>query len=256
MSERTLFIVAGVLVFAAAAVYLTRMPPALPSPQAAPAPVAAAPVPETPAVHSPPPAVRPAVQPPVQSIPEPAVLRIAHAYADGGGFNWDGGTGTPEEIRFKGERILSRSKGGTYCCGFTFAVVMRAAAEAGLLEEKTVSQMRKFQQHWYAATPQAREKQQIFALEWLGIGHEVPLMEALPGDFVRLWHGGSGHSVILVRWIVEHGKKTGIEYRATQGSTDGIGNRTEYLPGTPGHEAGDFNLDRTYAGRLNTRPTK
>ncbi len=138
-----------------------------------------------------------------------AVLKIADSFPNGGGFNWDRGTGTPEEIRFGGQRILTKSKRGTYCCGFTFAVVMRAAAEGGLLKGKSVTQIKKFQQHWYAATPEAREKQQIFAMEWLGIGKQVPFMDAEPGDFVRLWHGGSGHSVIFVRWVAEDGRKVG-----------------------------------------------
>jgi hypothetical protein len=190
------------------------------------------------------------VLPAVSPTPHSNVLKIANSFPDGGGFNWDKGSGTPEEIRFSGQRILSKAKQGTYCCGFTFAVVMRAAKEAGLLEGKSVSQIRKFQQHWYAATPEAREKQQIYALKWLGIGKEVPLLAAQSGDFIRLWHGGSGHSVILVRWIVENGKQVGLEYRGTQGSTDGVGNRIEYVPGAPGHENGDFIPDRTYAGRL------
>lgn len=179
------------------------------------------------------------------------VLQIAESFPDGGGFNWNRGTGTPEEIRFNGTRILSKSTNGTYCCGFTFAVVMRAAANAGLLKGKSVAQIKKFQQHWYAATPEAREKQQIFAMEWLGIGKQVPLLDAEPGDFIRLWHGGSGHSVVLVRWIMENGRKAGIEYRGTQGSTDGIGNRIEYLPGAAESSRGDFVMARTYSGRLN-----
>jgi len=191
----------------------------------------------------------PRAEPPAP-VPSP-VLQIAESFPDGGGFNWNRGTGTPEEIRFNNTRILSKSTNGTYCCGFTFAVVMRAAANGGLLKGKSVAQIKKFQQHWYAATPEAREKQQIFAMEWLGIGRQVPLMDAEPGDFVRLWHGGSGHSVVLVRWIVENGRKAGIEYRGTQGSTDGIGNRIEYLPGAAESARGDFVVARTYAGRLN-----
>ncbi len=201
------------------------------------------------------PATNPAPAPVSAAVPKPLpgpnVLKIAAAFPDGGGFNWDGGTGTPEEIKFNGEKILSKSRRGTYCCGFTFAVVMRAASEAGLLEGKSAEQIRAFQQHWYANTPKSREKQQIFALQWLGIGHEVPLLDAQPGDFIRLWHGSSGHSVIFVRWVTAaDGKKIGLEYRGTQSSTNGIGNRTEYLPGAPDHKRGDFDVKRTYAGRL------
>mgnify|MGYP001562297843 CR=1 FL=1 len=70
------------------------------------------------------------VQPAAFALPDSIVLIIANSFSNGGGFNWDKGSGTPEEIRFKGQRILSKAKNGTYCCGFTFAVVMRAANEA------------------------------------------------------------------------------------------------------------------------------
>jgi len=178
------------------------------------------------------------------------VLRIANSYPNGGGFKWDSGTGTPDEIKFKGQRILSKSKSGTYCCGFTFAVVMRVADETGMLKGKTVAQIRQFQRDWYAATPQSREKQQIYALEKHGLGHEVKLLDAIPGDFVRLWHGGSGHSVIFVKWIIENGKKVAFEYRGTQSSTNGIGNKIEYLSDALTGRAGDFDLNRTYVGRM------
>ena len=60
------------------------------------------------------------------------VVEIAHAIKDGGGYEWKG-TGVPEDIRFNGERILAKGQ-STYCSGFTFAVVMRAASERGLCE--------------------------------------------------------------------------------------------------------------------------
>jgi hypothetical protein len=50
-----------------------------------------------------------------------------------------------------------------------------------------------------------------------------------------------------VRWVVEDGRKVGLEYRGTQGSTDGIGNRIERFD--------EFVLERTYVGRLNIAGT-
>src|SRR5688572_33435891 len=74
------------------------------------------------------------------------VEAISRTFPDGGGYNvkW-GGSGTPQEIRFKDARILAKGTDGTYCCGFTFNVVMKAAGEAGLLKDKTVEQVKRFQ---------------------------------------------------------------------------------------------------------------
>jgi hypothetical protein len=181
--------------------------------------------------------------------PNSLVLAVANEYRAGGGFNWCEGSGTPEEIRFKGSRILSRGKGGTYCCGFTFAVVMKAAARAGLLQDKSVKQIRQFQREWYGATPASAERQCALALENLKIGQEVKLAEARPGDFVRLWRTTCGHSVIFQRWIVEKGRCVGMEYRGTQGSTDGIGNAIEYFKAVPGHD-GTIDVEGTHVARL------
>jgi hypothetical protein len=181
------------------------------------------------------------------------VLAVANEYRNGGGFNWGDGSGTPEEIRFKGSRILSKGKQGTYCCGFTFAVAMKAASRAGLLEDKSVAQIRRFQREWYGATPASADRQCALAVETLKIGKEVKLAEAQPGDFLRLWRTTCGHNLILLRWIVEGGKRVGIEYRGTQDSTDGIGNATEYFKGAPGHD-GTIDLKKTHVARLLNRP--
>src|SRR5687767_9457655 len=85
------------------------------------------------------------------------VVKIARGYKDGGGYKWKG-SGTPEEINFKGERILPKGE-STYCSGFTFAVVMKAAEERGLLRDKTPDQIRAFQKDWYGATKESGETQ-------------------------------------------------------------------------------------------------
>src|SRR5205823_2079184 len=90
------------------------------------------------------------------------VMNIAEEYPDGGGYSRSG-TGVPEEIRFNDKRILSASTTGTYCSGFTFAVVMRALARYGLLEGKTVDDVRAFQQAWYGATDASKEKTCVIA---------------------------------------------------------------------------------------------
>src|ERR1051325_2490715 len=77
------------------------------------------------------------------------VLAIARSFPDGGNYEWKG-TGVPEDIRFNGQTILEKGK-TTYCSGFTFGVVMKAATGRGLLKKKTIDQVREFQKEWYGA---------------------------------------------------------------------------------------------------------
>ncbi len=172
------------------------------------------------------------------------------AFPDGGGYDklWKG-SGSPEEIGFRGKTILAKGANGTYCCGFTFAVAMRMAAERGLLADRSVEQVQRFQKEWFGATPASREKQCVVAAQNLGIGREVTLEDARPGDFVQFWRAsGSGHSVVLLRPLRRDGRLIGIEYRSSQGSTNGIGNRTEHF--ADADPQGTILRTRTYVCRL------
>ena len=85
-----------------------------------------------------------AAKPKAAKSPNDMVLEAARSYPDGGGYNWTGNaTGVPETIAFKGQTILKKTE-GTYCCGFTFAVVMKAASEAGLLRDNHPPTRRNF----------------------------------------------------------------------------------------------------------------
>jgi hypothetical protein len=103
--------------------------------------------------------------------PNDVVLRAARSFAEGGGYNttW-AGSGTPEEITFQGERVLARGTGGTYCCGYTFAVAMKAGQQLKLFEGKSLEQIKRFQKEWYGAVaePPIREKQCALAVGNLG----------------------------------------------------------------------------------------
>ncbi|MDB6124992.1 MAG: hypothetical protein JWQ71_3985 [Pedosphaera sp.] len=181
------------------------------------------------------------------------VIRIARTFKDGGGYNtaWKG-SGAAEEISFKGEKILPAAEGGTYCCGFTFTVAMRAAAERGLFKDKTPQQIRQFQKEWYGATEASREKLCQMAVTTLGIGKAVPFDEVQLGDFVQLWRAKSGHSVLFLSWVEENGKKIGMQYRSSQPATDGIGDSVEYFTkAAPGKSP--LNRARTYFCRLNSK---
>lgn len=177
------------------------------------------------------------------------VLKIANAYKDGGGYEWKG-SGVPEEIRFKGARILPKGE-ATYCSGFTFAVVMKAAEARGLLRDKSVEQVRTFQKQWYGATKESGETQCAFAVERLGIGKQVMAEKARQGDFLQLWRKNkSGHSVVFLEWVKDGRRPIGVKYRSTQMSTDGIGDRIEFFAGVPGKD-GKVDPKRMYFCRLN-----
>jgi hypothetical protein len=182
-----------------------------------------------------------------------AVLNVSQAYPDGGEYNgaWTG-SGTPEQIDHQGQRILAAGTGGTYCSGFTFATVMKTAREAGLLEGKSVEQVRRFQKEWYGAVqePEMREKQCALAVGNLGIGRQVSPEEAEPGDFAQFWRARSGHSVVFLGWVYDpNGNRAGLKYRSSQGSTGGIGNKIEFFRDSAAGE-GHVDPERIYFARL------
>ena len=189
-----------------------------------------------------------------------SVLEIAREFPAGGGYNtaWKG-SGCPEAVAVNGTALLAKGTGGTYCSGFTFAVAARAAAARGLFQGVSPERLKRFQKEWYGAVPETAEKQCVTALENLGIGAAVALDSAEPGDFIQLWRvpkpgatRGSGHSVVLVRLVVENGKAAGIEYLSSQQSTDGIGVRIERFADAAANPGG-VDRARTHAGRLKSR---
>jgi hypothetical protein len=182
------------------------------------------------------------------------VVVIARSHHNGGGYDssWKG-SGVPAEIRFHGERILAKGL-GSYCCGFTFAVVMDAATRRGLLRNKTADEVRVFQKQWYGATEESREIQCALAVETLGIGEPVETKQAQPGDFLQFWRTNkSGHSVVFLEWIEKGGQRVGFKYRSSQGSTDGIGDRVEYFARVAGKE-GAVDPQQMYFCRLSESP--
>ncbi|MCA9240833.1 MAG: hypothetical protein KDA37_11565 [Planctomycetales bacterium] len=184
------------------------------------------------------------------------VLEVARSFPDGGGYDdsWKG-SGSPEEVRHQGEVILAKAE-RSYCCGYTFAVAMRVLGERGLLEGKSVDQVRRFQKLWYGSTDKDREVLCAYAAQELGVGREVPLEKARPGDFVQLWRAsGSGHSVVLVDWVREDGRVVGMKYRSSQGSTGGIADKVEYFSDAPGRKGG-IDRKRTHACRLSEASAK
>lgn len=207
------------------------------------------------------PATQPATRPAIPGYPEdvPAdlprqnelVLETAYSYPPGGGYrrDWGGGTGTPDELRHDDQVILARDEGGTYCCGYTLAIVMRVMNELGLLEGRSYDEVKRFQKLWYGSTAEDRERLVSYAVEDLGVGQEVPEDEALPGDFLQFWRTNkSGHSVVFLGWLTDdQDRRIGVRYHSSQGSTDGIGDHSERFA----EHGGKVDPERLYFARLN-----
>jgi len=180
------------------------------------------------------------------------ILEIANSYKNGGGYKWSG-TGCPESVFHKGQLVIAKSTTNTtYCCGFTFVIAMKLLQKHNLLDDKTLIQVKKFQQEWYGATPESAEKQPVIALIRMGLGKEISFQEAKAGDFIQFWRGKTGHSAVFKGWILNEKKDTvGIEYRSTQKATDGIGDNKEYFEGIEMEgKKGEVIKKRTYFARI------
>lgn len=170
------------------------------------------------------------------------VLDVARAIPDGGIYRISG-TGVPFDIVHKGTSILAKGS-FVYCSGFTFAAVMRAAERRGLLAQKTVEQIRRFQREWYGGEGDT-ERQQGPAMRNLDIGKPVSHDEAVPGDFVQYWRQTSGHSVVFLDWLLDAGnKKIGLKYRSA--GSKGVGDSQEKFSDS----GGAINRARVYFSRL------
>lgn len=177
------------------------------------------------------------------------ILRIAYSYRDGGGYNMRT-SGVPEDIVCNGKTILPGDPNATHCCGITFAIVMKAAQERGLLKGVGADRVQQFQKDWYGKGPYDRKRGSALAMEILGIGREVALEQALPGDFVNFSKSTSGHSAVLLEWMRRNGRIIGIRYRSSQPSTDGIGDYAEYFRSS-GIGGEDIKADSVVVSRLN-----
>lgn len=160
----------------------------------------------------------------------PQILQLARSISGYVYQQTPGGSGIPfDNIIFKNNRILAKDN-FVYCSGFTLYVCYTVAKQAGLLEGKTVSEIKKFHRDWYGISGETNLLSG-FALSNLGIGINVSWADAKPGDICQLWRSESGHSVIFLDWIYDNNNdRIGISYRSSQTST-GVSNNREYLIG-------------------------
>jgi hypothetical protein len=178
------------------------------------------------------------------------VYDAAFSYADGSGGEYNlAGNGVIETIYHKGQVVLNYT-GNTYCNGTSFTIAMNVINKRNLFANKTLREVKTFQQIWYGVQQSTVERQQGPALEYMGIGKNIPQTEAIPGDFAQIWRtNSSGHSVVFLGWVQENGKIVGLKYRSSQGRgpNSGVGNRTEYFSDTG---KGSVVRQRTYISRI------
>jgi hypothetical protein len=171
----------------------------------------------------------------------PLVVEVLRGYADDGAhkYHWPktgGWKGNTKDLVY-GDQLLAAGDpdGRCYCCGLTFEVFLDAwrlwtlrRGRSWQIVDFDLDRVRLLHQQWFGS---AADKTCVrTALVDNGLGHEVLDWEdAKPGDFVQLWRAnGSGHSVVFLAWVRgADGAIEGIRYWSTQGSTQGIGERTE-----------------------------
>ncbi len=179
------------------------------------------------------------------------ILDIAYRYPDGGSYRWEG-TGTPVSVKHKGVVLAEKCEGWTYCNGYTFAVVMEAAEQRGLLDDIPIDPMWFFKRQWYASAEGSAERGTQLAMQTLGIGRSVSPWKARPGDFIY-WQRPlfkSAHSAIFLDWVKKNGKIIGFRYRGSQPTSDGIGDEQELFTSS-GFVGAGTPPDRFYVARLN-----
>ncbi len=131
----------------------------------------------------------------------------------------NGFDGVTHDLVWNGTVIAkSEPERRTFCCGLTLEIWF------SLFDHKlslSAQDIRKIKADWFVAT--GKRKGCVDGLVPRGLGTEVLLKDAQPGNFCQLWRkSGSGHSVVYLGHTAET-----ISYWSTQPSTNGIGKRTE-----------------------------
>lgn len=165
------------------------------------------------------------------------VLKLIGEYPTDGThqYHWVAGfDGVTRDLEYQGNVIAkSEDQQRTYCCGLTFEVYFRACLEAGV-NLGSLADVKRLKNEWFIARTKYpanqiwKHKGPADALVPQGLGIEVQLEQARPGDFLQLWRkNGSGHSVIFMESV-----ENGFQYWSTQPVTDGIGKRVELFTGS------------------------
>ncbi len=189
------------------------------------------------------------------------ILDVIETYPTDGthDYYWpkDGGwSGNARTLYYDGKVLLEGDpKGRCYCCGLTFEVFLQAfeawckkVKRPYKIKDYTAKDVLKLKHAWFGSNGDRSTINGAVTSRKLG-KRLTKWEDAKPGDFVQLWrHNGSGHSVVFKAWKKKGKKIVGLTYWSTQGSTDGIGERTE-LFGTKGRA---MKTDEFYLVRIGT----
>lgn len=177
------------------------------------------------------------------------VIEVADSWV-GGGYVWGGGSGLGIPLMWTNpetgqeEVLKDKQENGTYCSGYALQVCYIVAKNRGIITNKTKNELLNFMKEWYQSSP----KTCVTAITNLNIGQEIEFEDAAEGDFCQLWRSNnSGHNVVFKNFIYKDNVIVGINYRSTQKSTGGIGDRVEYFT----NGGGTVKKDMTYFARLN-----
>jgi hypothetical protein len=214
------------------------------------------PEPTTPAPASLPAAASPSASVPASGELNPYVVEVMASYpTDGTHAYWwpkkSPWSGNARTLRYAGDVLLEGdAQGRAYCCGLTFEVFLQAweawcqkTGRPYRIKDYTKDDVLKLKHAWFGSNG---DRSTIHgAITSRGLGTPIVAWDdARPGDFIQLWrHSGSGHSVIFKDWVREHGEIVGLTYWSVQGSTNGIGKRTERFA-DPGVKRDEFYIVR------------
>ena len=158
----------------------------------------------------------------------------SHAYHWPKTGTWSGNVRT---LTYGGKVFLKGDpQGRCYCCGLTFEVFFKAFERwckankrpFRILDLK-LKDLHALKRAWFGSD--GNRKTLLNAIESYHLGKRITKWkDAKRGDFVQFWrHTGSGHSVIFDQWVKRKGRIVGLTYWSTQGSTKGIGTRSEFF---------------------------
>ena len=168
------------------------------------------------------------------------VLAVVETYPTDGthGYHWPkSGTwsGNTRTLHYDGKVLLEGdAKGRCHCCGLTFEVFLRAferwttsVKQPFKILDMTRRDVLRLKGEWFGVSGDRATLHTAITKNKLGV-RITDWKQAKDGDFVQLWrYSGSGHSVVFRKWKRRGKKIIGITYWSSQGSTNGIGERTE-----------------------------
>jgi hypothetical protein len=167
--------------------------------------------------------------------------------------------GVTENIFYQSRTLAKAHPSGSkasHCSGITFEVFHKAMQarnrKLGLSPDDfngmTFNDLHDFLLIWYVANGPKSTNNIAVAMEKYGVGRRITNFEdARPGDFLDFSRtNDTGHTVVFLNWVSNGNSIVGLRYWSSQGSTNGIAEKTEYF--TTG--GGNLRTDNVYIGRV------